>query len=173
MTTNDEVLALLSRQHDRMRELLRRATTCDVAERAERVAELIRFLAAHDGAVLVATRPRGEEPTGHGPRLVSDPEVGEVLELVDDLGPSSEGFVRRLAALGPVLERHVRLEEEDEMPRFLATHVDEDGDRALGVLRTVDELASEDGPVRAAGSGLRALVRESCSVARRRVDAAG
>lgn len=170
MTTDDEVLALLSRQHGRMQELLRRATTCEVASRDEVVGELVRFLAAHDGALLVATRPVGEEQGGTGSRLVADPAVAEVLELVDDLGPSSEGFVRRLSLLGPALERHARHEEEVEVPHFLATHVDEDRERALGILRTVDELAAEDGPVPVTVSGLRARVRASSSVARRRFD---
>ena len=168
MDTEAEVLELLGNQHRRIRELVREAATCPVAAREERVAELVRFITAHDGAVLVATHPRGEAATDPGARLLGDPDVVDLLDRLDDLGPSSRGFARRLEGLERALDRHAGIEERVELPLFFATHVGEDCDRALGALRSVDEMAADDAP--GPPAGLRSRLRDACAATRRRLD---
>ena len=72
------------------------------------------------------------------------------VQRMDDLGTGCPTFRVQLAELAAVADRHVLASETDRVPRFVATHADEDLQRAVDALHAADALAREGAPDRVA-----------------------
>lgn len=137
-------------QHGRIRELVGELAASDPEEALSGLTQLSRQLAIHDAA---------EEAALHRPLLFAGSdaapgvqrrlnEAGRIRVLVDRLegmDSSSDGFVSTLAQLRDAVHEHAAAQESEEVPAFLATMREEDVETALGVLRLAEELAADRG----------------------------
>jgi hemerythrin superfamily protein len=124
----EDVVALLMRQHDEIRDLLDAVETTAGDDRREAFRRLVRLLAVHETAEEEVVHPyaRGAVEDGEeivGLRLEEERRVKEALlrlERMDCAGPGQADFLREFAALREEVEQHVRAEERHEFPRLEA-----------------------------------------------------
>ena len=147
----EALVDVLVAQHLEVRALFRAAARADVEQRDAAYAALVRYLALHVAAEWVALTPPGRAgPVPPPGAQVERRDLTIAVQRMDDLGTGCPTFRAQLAELAAVADRHVLASETDRVPRFVATHADEDLQRAVDALQAADALAREGAPDRVA-----------------------
>ncbi|MCP2164122.1 hemerythrin domain-containing protein [Goodfellowiella coeruleoviolacea] len=159
--SEEDVIALLTRQHQELRALFRELDTATGAQRAETFRQLVRLLVVHETAEEEVVHPVARRAAG-GAAIV-DARVGEevrakkLLGTLTELGPDAEGFDSLLIQLREDVLAHSRHEEQEEFPRLRAQCDEEKLRRMAGVVRAAEAAAPTRphlGPARPTGNVL-------------------
>ena len=124
--TDEDVVALLVRQHGEIRSLF---ITLEVATgrlRDDTFRDLVRLLAIHETAEEEVVHPAVRKASGGQEvveaRLAEERSAKEILAELDELGPDAEAFDAKLAQLREAVEAHAKHEEQEEFPRLRAEY---------------------------------------------------
>ncbi|OKJ95181.1 hemerythrin [Streptomyces sp. CB03234] len=116
---DDDVVALLMRQHGDIRNLLDDVEHAEGDERREAFRRLVRLLAVHETAEEEVVHPfaRRSLPGGEqvvDERLAEERAAKETLAALDDMDTDDPKFLPRLQALRADVQAHARAEERYE-----------------------------------------------------------
>lgn len=123
---NEDVIALLHRQHDEIRQLFTALETAEGHRRRDLFRDLVRMLAVHETAEEEVVHP--EVRSLHGGGQVVEARVGEehrakrLLVTLTEMGPEAEGFDTLLVQLREDVLAHAEHEEREEFPLLRAAH---------------------------------------------------
>jgi hemerythrin superfamily protein len=117
----EDVVGLLTRQHEEIRGLFRRVEMSAGQARREAFRQLVRLLAVHETAEEMVVHPRARTAVVDGEavveaRLREEREAKEVLSKLDDLDPDAPEFGPMLSSLQDMVLRHAEQEEREEFP---------------------------------------------------------
>lgn len=123
---NDDVIALLLRQHQEIRELFTEVEKTTGDERQDAFRSLVRLLAVHETAEEEVVHPAARSADGAGPivdaRIGEERRAKELLSTLNDMGPEAEGFDTLLMQLRDDVLAHAEHEEREEFPRLRAAY---------------------------------------------------
>jgi hypothetical protein len=117
--SDDDVVALLMRQHGDIRNLFDEVERTDGDEQRDAFRRLVRLLAVHETAEEEVLHPFVRRSVDGGEQIVEDRlaeerEAKEVLRDLDTMDPRDPQFLPRLLALRTAVMRHARAEERYE-----------------------------------------------------------
>ena len=143
--TDEDVIALLVRQHNEIRQLFTTLETAKGDERRDDFRELVRLLAVHETAEEEVTHPAARSGEGGqaivDARLAEEREAKELLSRLDQLGPDGEGFDVLLAQLREAVLAHAEHEEREEFPRLQAAYDSEQLQTMAKAARAAEAIA--------------------------------
>ncbi len=164
--SEEDVIALLTRQHQELRALFRELDTATGAQRAETFRQLVRPVSVYKRQVHETAEEEVVHPVARraaGGAAIVDARVGEevrakkLLGTLTELGPDAEGFDSLLIQLREDVLAHSRHEEQEEFPRLRAQCDEEKLRRMAGVVRAAEAAAPTRphlGPARPTGNVL-------------------
>ncbi|WP_199433013.1 hemerythrin domain-containing protein [Qaidamihabitans albus] len=124
----EDVITLLRRQHDEIRELFERLTRETGDARRETFHRLVQLLSVHETAEEEIVHPQVQELTAGRTvveaRLKEENSAKELLSTLQEMGPEAEGFDTLLGQLREDVLAHADHEEREEFP-LLASNCDE------------------------------------------------
>ncbi len=131
----EDVIAVLRRQHDQVRGLLRDIRE-GTADRQESFDELVRLLAMHETAEEIVVHPMVAKLGSSGEavaraRTDEEDSAKKVLAQLEHLRVGSPEFAAEFAAFAAAVERHAEAEEAETF-RILVSHCDLDELRSMG-----------------------------------------
>ncbi|GGW78298.1 hemerythrin domain-containing protein [Streptomyces caelestis] len=118
-TPDDDVVALLMRQHGDIRNLFDEVEAAEGDARQEAFRRLVRLLAVHETAEEEVVHPFVRRNVAGGDevveaRLAEERSAKETLSALDDLETGDPKFLPRLRALRADVQEHARAEERYE-----------------------------------------------------------
>ncbi|MFG1648050.1 hemerythrin domain-containing protein [Amycolatopsis sp. NPDC049252] len=127
---DEDVIALLKRQHREIGEMFTELETAKGDRRTEVFRSLVRLLAVHETAEEEVVHPeiRDLEPAAESvveARLGEEHRAKELLTTLQSMGPDAEGFDTLLGRLREDVLAHARREERHEFPFLRAHHTPE------------------------------------------------
>ncbi len=116
---DDDVVALLMRQHGDIRNLFDEVETTSGEERRDAFRRLVRLLAVHETAEEEVVHPFVRRSVAGGRQIVEDRleeerEAKEMLAALDEMDTDSPGFLPQLITLRRDVQTHARAEERYE-----------------------------------------------------------
>ncbi|GGT41000.1 hemerythrin domain-containing protein [Streptomyces althioticus] len=116
---DDDVVALLMRQHGDIRNLFDEVEATSGEERRDAFRRLVRLLAVHETAEEEVVHPFVRRSVAGGQEIVEDRlkeerEAKEMLATLDDMDPDGPDFLPKLIELGRDVQMHARAEERYE-----------------------------------------------------------
>jgi len=120
---DDDVVALLMRQHGDIRNLFDEVEASEGEERRDAFRRLVRLLAVHETAEEEVVHPFARRNLAGGEQVVEDRlaeerAAKETLAALDDVDPADPTFMPRLMKLRKDVQEHARAEE-----RYEFTHI--------------------------------------------------
>jgi hemerythrin superfamily protein len=148
--TEEDVIALLERQHREIRALFTELETADADRRKDLFHELVRLLAVHETAEEEVVHPeiRDLDPAAESvveARIGEEHRAKELLTTLQSMGPDAEGFDTLLVQLREDVLAHAEHEEREEFP-FLRTHRPPERLRAMAATVRVAEAVAPTRP---------------------------
>ncbi|RKT54015.1 hemerythrin domain-containing protein [Saccharothrix australiensis] len=138
MADDEDVIALLERQHREIRELFAEVESAHGDERTAAFRRLVRLLAVHETAEEEVVHPAARKGDGGDAivdaRVAEERRAKELLSTLDRIGPDAEGFDTLLFELRDDVLAHAEHEEREEFPRLRAEY---DGDRLRALAKAV------------------------------------
>ncbi|GGU58650.1 hemerythrin domain-containing protein [Streptomyces lavendofoliae] len=127
---DDDVVALLMRQHGDIRNLFDEVEHSEGDERRDAFRRLVRLLAVHETAEEEVVHPFARRSLPGGEQVVEDRlaeerAAKETLAMLDDMDVDDPKFLPRLLALRASVQEHARAEE-----RYEFTHIRRSTDAA-------------------------------------------
>lgn len=123
-TDREDVITLLERQHQQIRELFTELESAVGDHRRDKFRELVRLLAVHETAEEEVVHPAAREAENGDAvvdaRLGEEHRAKQLLSSLDELGPDAEGFDLLLLQLRDDVLAHADHEEREEFPRIRA-----------------------------------------------------
>ncbi|NEC48559.1 hemerythrin domain-containing protein [Actinospica acidiphila] len=116
---DDDVVALLMRQHGDIRNLFDEVEATSGEERRDAFRRLVRLLAVHETAEEEVVHPFVRRSVAGGQEIVEDRlkeerEAKEMLATLDDMDPDGPDFLPKLIELRRDVQTHARAEERYE-----------------------------------------------------------
>ncbi|MFF9662003.1 hemerythrin domain-containing protein [Streptomyces althioticus] len=113
---DDDVVALLMRQHGDIRNLFDEVEATSGEERRDAFRRLVRLLAVHETAEEEVVHPFVRRSVAGGQEIVEDRlkeerEAKEMLATLDDMDPDGPDFLPKLIELRRDVQMHARAEE--------------------------------------------------------------
>jgi hemerythrin superfamily protein len=123
--THEDVISVLTEQHERIRSMFDQTRQAVGEARREHFAELRRFLAVHETAEEMVVHPRAREGT-RGTEvadalLAEEHAAKEILADLDGMSVGDDSFAPRLAELRAAVLSHAEHEEREEFPLLRET----------------------------------------------------
>ncbi|MFF5369785.1 hemerythrin domain-containing protein [Streptomyces sp. NPDC013187] len=120
---NDDVVTLLTQQHNHIRDLFAEVENATSDDRAETFRRLVRLLAVHETAEEEVVHPAARRLLPDGAQVVDDRleeerAAKEKLSRLDDMSPEDAGFMPALRELRADVLQHAASEEQYEFPRI-------------------------------------------------------
>ncbi|MTE21797.1 hemerythrin domain-containing protein [Streptomyces sp. TRM43335] len=120
---DDNVVALLMRQHGEIRNLFDEVEAAEGDARRDAFHRLTRMLAVHETAEEEVVHPYARRAVDGGEgvvedRLAEEKKAKEVLKEMEDMDPADPEFMPRLEALRHDVESHARAEERYEFAQI-------------------------------------------------------
>ncbi|MEU1938245.1 hemerythrin domain-containing protein [Streptomyces coeruleorubidus] len=146
---NDDVVALLTQQHNHIRDLFAEVENASAGNRAEPFRRLVRMLAVHETAEEEVVHPAAGRLFQDGERVVDD-RLGEEraakekLSRLDDMNPDDPEFLPAFRELRADVLQHAASEEQYEFPRLRENA----GAQQLAMLATAVRAAEAMAPTR-------------------------
>ncbi|SDD67629.1 hemerythrin domain-containing protein [Actinokineospora iranica] len=145
----EDVIALLSRQHEEIRGLFAKVEQTDGDERRDAFHKLVRLLAVHETAEEEVVHPEvrrlTEGKTVVEARLGEEHRAKELLSTLTELGPDAEGFDTLFREFREDVLAHADHEESEEFPLLRAAH-DERRLQAMAVTARAAEAVAPTRP---------------------------
>ncbi|MGA5150020.1 hemerythrin domain-containing protein [Streptomyces griseoincarnatus] len=116
---DDDVVALLMRQHGDIRNLFDEVEATSGEERRDAFRRLVRLLAVHETAEEEVVHPFVRRSVAGGQQIVEDRleeerEAKEMLAVLDEMDPDGPEFLPKLIELRRDVQMHARAEERYE-----------------------------------------------------------
>ncbi|WP_329406188.1 hemerythrin domain-containing protein [Streptomyces sp. NBC_00704] len=149
LSRDDDVVALLMRQHGDIRNLFDEVEATTGDERRDAFRRLVRLLAVHETAEEEVVHPFARRSLPGGEQVVEDRlaeerAAKETLSALDDLDPDDSTFMPQLMKLRKDVQAHARAEE-----RYEFTHIRRSGDSAaLAAMAKAVKAAEAMAPTR-------------------------
>jgi hemerythrin superfamily protein len=146
---DDDVVALLMRQHGDIRNLFDEVEACQGEERREAFRRLVRLLAVHETAEEEVVHPFARKAFDGGEEVVADrlaeeKSAKETLAALDEADTDDPAFMTRLMRLRTEVQEHARAEE-----RYEFTHIRRSTDTAtLAAMARAIKAAEAMAPTR-------------------------
>ncbi|GLY67850.1 hemerythrin domain-containing protein [Amycolatopsis taiwanensis] len=145
MSEDIDVVTLLERQHEEIRQLFTEVEDAGNAHRAQAFGELVKLLSVHETAEEELVHPEVRQQQGGEPiveaRIREERRAKELLSSLDELGPDAEGFDTLLRELRDDVLAHADHEEQEEFPLLRRTS-DEKRLRAMAdTVRAAEAIA--------------------------------
>ncbi|MBT2414545.1 hemerythrin domain-containing protein [Streptomyces sp. ISL-12] len=146
---DDDVVALLMRQHGDIRNLFDEVEACTGEERRDAFRRLVRLLAVHETAEEEVIHPFARRAFDGGEEVVADrlaeeKAAKETLAALDDMDTDDPKFLSRLMRLRTDVQEHARAEE-----RYEFTHIRRSTDAAsLAAMARAIKAAEAMAPTR-------------------------
>jgi hemerythrin superfamily protein len=146
---DDDVVALLMRQHGDIRNLFDEVEACKGDERRDAFRRLVRLLAVHETAEEEVVHPFSRRAFDGGEdvvaaRLAEEKAAKETLSALDDADTDDPAFLDRLLRLRADVQEHARAEE-----RYEFTHIRRSTDTAtLAAMARAIKAAEAMAPTR-------------------------
>jgi hemerythrin superfamily protein len=125
----EDVIALLLRQHREIRALFDELDTATGKKRTTAFRDLVRLLSVHETAEEELVHPAARRTEGGNAivdaRVAEERRAKELLSTLDRIGPEAEGFDTLLVQLREDVLAHAKHEERDEFPRLFEQYDDE------------------------------------------------
>jgi hemerythrin superfamily protein len=123
MSEHDDVVFLLQRQHQQIRELMDQVLFTGEDDRHKAFEQLVRLLSVHEAAEEEVIHPYARRAVEGGEQVVTDrleeeKEVKEALKRLEKAGTDSPDFPREFAALRADVLAHAEAEEAYEFAHF-------------------------------------------------------
>src|SRR3979411_917544 len=126
MTGREDVITLLQRQHEEIRELFGEVERADGDARRAAFRRLVRLLSVHEAAEEELVHPKVRQQDGGQPvveaRLDEERRAKELLSTMDGMGVGAEGFDTLLIKLREDVLAHAEYEEREEFPLLRKAH---------------------------------------------------
>ncbi|MET9293920.1 hemerythrin domain-containing protein [Streptomyces sp. NPDC003077] len=124
-TGEQDVVALLMRQHEEIRHLFHEVETAKDEARRDAFRRLVHLLAVHETAEEEVVHPYARHAFGGGEevvneRLLEEKKAKEALARLEHLDPDDAGFLPQLQALRRDVEAHADAEEREEFGHLRA-----------------------------------------------------
>jgi hypothetical protein len=150
-----DVVAILLRQHARIRELFAEVAMTTGEDRQQAFDKLRALLAVHEAAEELVVRPVAEKTAGESEaraRNAEEKEASRILKTLEGMDVSSPGFAEALARFEQAVGEHAEHEEQEEFP-VIVERCSEEHRHAMGErLRRAEHLAPTRPHPTAAGS---------------------
>ncbi|GAA2424122.1 hemerythrin domain-containing protein [Streptomyces macrosporus] len=146
---DDDVVALLMRQHGEIRNLFDEVEAAQGDARRDAFHRLVRMLAVHETAEEEVVHPYARRNIDGGDavvdqRLAEERKAKETLKAMEDMDPDDPTFTPRLQILRREVEEHARAEE-----RYEFNHIAHDTEPArLRAMATAVKAAEAMAPTR-------------------------
>jgi hemerythrin superfamily protein len=145
----DDVVTLLMRQHDHIRDLFAEVENARPDARAEAVGRLVRLLAVHETAEEEVVHPAARRSFQDGEQVVDDRlaeerAAKEKLSRLDDMGTDDPEFMGVFRDLRTDVLQHAASEEQYEFPRLRENA----GAQQLSLMATAVRAAEAMAPTR-------------------------
>ncbi|GGS64630.1 hemerythrin domain-containing protein [Nonomuraea spiralis] len=119
--TDDDVVDLLVRQHERIRSLFTEVENAAPEDKAAAFQRLVRLLAVHETAEEEIVHPYARRKAGHGDdlvdeRLAEENAAKDMLTQMERAGVDDPQFAANLATLRKAVVEHAEAEEREEFP---------------------------------------------------------
>ncbi|MEA5367125.1 hemerythrin domain-containing protein [Amycolatopsis sp., V23-08] len=147
---DEDVIALLQRQHGEIRAMFADLETAADDRRKEVFRDLVRLLAVHETAEEEVVHPeiRDLEPAAETvveARLGEEHRAKELLTTLQKMGPDADGFDTLLVQLRDDVLAHAEHEEREEFP-FLRAHHSPERLRAMAATVRLAEAVAPTRP---------------------------
>src|SRR4030081_2004009 len=120
MTGREDVITLLQRQHQEIRQLFDEVDRADGDARRAAFHRLVRLLSVHETAEEELVHPKVRQQDGGRPVVEGRPHEGhrakDLLSPMDGMGSDAEGFDTLLIKLRKDVLAHAKHEEREEFP---------------------------------------------------------
>lgn len=141
----EDVIALLHRQHEQIRELFSEVEVAKGDRRQDLFRKLVRQLAVHETAEEEVVHPEVQR-LQEGERVVQarigeERRAKELLSTLDELGPDAEGFDTLLIQLRDDVLAHAEHEEREEFPLLRKAHGPERLQAMAATVRVAEAIA--------------------------------
>jgi hypothetical protein len=150
----DELKAILTEQHEHIKELMEAVRSSHGDGRRQTFDEFRVFLAAHEAAEAECVHSVGKTELGNADvvddRVSEEDAAGEAIAELEDLGTGHEEFMERFDELSKNVIDHAEAEEHEELPKLLDAANDDEIDGMLEALSRVPRLA----PLGTSGAGI-------------------
>lgn len=116
---DDDVVAIVLRQHADIREMMARVLTHDGTRRQKTFAELKDFLVGHEKAEQAVIHPVTRATAGPDvadARMREEAEADQVMAHLEHLDVNSDTFADEFAEFERAVIRHAEAEEHEELP---------------------------------------------------------
>lgn len=150
-----DVIAILLRQHARIRELFSDIEATEGEHKQHAFDELRALLAVHETAEEMVLRPISRKTAGEATvnaRNDEEREATEVLAELEQLGAAAAGFAGKLATLKSMVTRHAEHEESEEFPSVLDARSEQERQKLGSAIRAAEKIAPTHPHPSAAGS---------------------
>jgi hemerythrin superfamily protein len=122
--SNENVVDMLRRQHEEIRQLFSRVEKANGAARGEAFEQLRCLLAVHETAEEEIVHPFARRTIGNGERIIDarlkeEKEAKELLRELEKIGTDSAEFEPLFARLRKAVESHAEHEEDVEFPELV------------------------------------------------------
>ncbi|MFC0623666.1 hemerythrin domain-containing protein [Kribbella deserti] len=145
----EDIVALLERQHQEIRELFAEVETAEGDRKRDAFRELVRLLAIHETAEEEVVHPAVRSAEGGDAvvdeRLDEEHRAKELLSTMTDVGTEGEGFDALLRQLRTDVLAHAENEEREEFPKLRA-HYDDQQLRGMAVAARAAEAMAPTRP---------------------------
>jgi hemerythrin superfamily protein len=145
MAENIDVVTLLERQHEEIRQLFAEVETARGDRRAKAFQELVKLLSVHETAEEELVHPEVRRQQGGEPvveaRTREERRAKELLSTLDDVGPDAEGFDILLRELRDDVLAHADHEEREEFPLLRETSDDKRLRAMADTVRAAEAIA--------------------------------
>lgn len=150
-----DVIAILLRQHARVRELFSDIEAAEGEHKQHAFDELRALLAVHETAEEMVLRPISRKTAGEATvnaRNDEEREATEVLAQLEQMGAAAAGFDEMLATLKSMVTSHAEHEESEEFPSVLNARSEEERQKLGSAIRAAEQIAPTHPHPSAAGS---------------------
>jgi hemerythrin superfamily protein len=142
---SNDVVALLTAQHQRIRSMFDAVEKATGEEQQDRFAELRRLLAVHETAEEMVVHPRVRLGEGGNDvvdaRLAEEHSAKEVLASLDKMKVGDAGFDGRLGELRASVLAHADNEEAEEFPLLVAATDEKTRATMAAAVRAAEAIA--------------------------------
>ncbi len=142
--TSDDVIGAIAAQHAKITSLIQLVSTAVPEDREARLRALLGYLAGHEAVEEALIHPLlhgGAAQDVARQRVLEEEGVGQQLEHLEQLDPSSPVFSTQFALIEDAITHHAKAEEAEELPRLSSAMNDADASLILTAL-TAQEAAA-------------------------------
>jgi len=142
--TTEDVVELLLKQHQQVKQLFDDIPLAVGDRKEELFHELVRLLAIHESAEEQVIHPAARKVAGDDivdARLREEDEAKHTLAELDKMGVESPEFTSRLAEFALDVIAHATHEENDEFPALRSQKTPEELHRLAGAVRAAEAIA--------------------------------